>query len=182
MTVFLETERLVLKKTEQCHFSAIFKLRSDPEVMKYSQDAKPQTQEEVQALLDKIIAHQEKYGYSMFSAFEKSSGDFIGQVGLFHVGFADEQPEIEFAGRSHLKYWRQGYGSEAAIVLIKWGFDHLSLNKIVAFADPNNIASHHILNKCGMTNLGIQNCYYGNLVKYELSKTNFNTLMPPLAK
>lgn len=182
MSVFLETERLVLKKTEQCHFTEIFKLRSDPEVMKYSEYAKPQSQEEVQILLDKIIAHQDKYGFSLFSAFEKSSGDFVGQVGLFHVGFSNDQSEIEFAGRSHLKYWRKGYGTEAAIAIIKWGFNNLDIDKMVAFADPNNVASHHILNKCGMINLGIQNCYYGSLVKYELSKTDLSALISHLTK
>jgi GrpB-like predicted nucleotidyltransferase (UPF0157 family)/GTPase SAR1 family protein len=124
------------------------------------------------------LSYQDKHGHSMCSVFEKESGAFIGQAGLFHIGFFDKQPEIEIGYRLYKKYWGKGYGTEVAKALINWGFKHLPVSKIVAFVHPDNTASQQILKKSGMINLGIQNCYYGNLVKYEIYKDDSIELIP----
>jgi RimJ/RimL family protein N-acetyltransferase len=145
----------------------------DPEVMKYAGNGKLRTKEEVQRVLNEILSYQEKHEYSMCAVFEKESGMFIGQAGLFHIGFYEEQPEIELVYRLHKKFWGKGYGA-----LIQWGFDHLSVTKLVAFVDSDNIASHRILQRCRMINMGIVNCYYGELVKYEIYKNDSIELVP----
>ena len=167
MSVFLETERLILKPTKQSDFDDLLALRSDPDVMKYTEQG-VQTKEDIQDFLDITIPYQKKYGHDICSVFEKSSGIFVGQAGLFCAS-ENKHSDIEIGFSLHKKYWGRGYGTELVKALIQWGFENLLVAKLVAFTDPENIASHRILQKCGMTYVGIKQ---GNLAKYEIYKNN----------
>jgi RimJ/RimL family protein N-acetyltransferase len=168
MTVFITTERLILKPTKQSDFDDLFALRSDPDVMKYTEQG-VQTKKDVQKFLDITVPYQKKYGHDICSVFEKSSGAFVGQAGLFRTSNIDEQSDIEIGFSLHKKYWGKGYGTELVRALIQWGFEHLSVTKLVAFTDPKNSASHRVLQKCGMINVGAM---HGNLSKYEIYKND----------
>lgn len=105
MKLFLETKRLILKFPDASDLDNLIALRSDPEVMKYIGDGTAHMVEQVKRFLNIVIPYQEKYGIGFFSVFEKESGNFIGQAGLFHKGFYDQQPDIEIAYRLHKKFW-----------------------------------------------------------------------------
>lgn len=167
--MLIETQRLILKLTEQADFNNIVILRSDPEVMRYTSQARVQTKEEVQKFLETAIPYQEKYGHGICSVFDKFSGKFIGQAGLLHTGFFDEN-DIEISCRLHKEFWGKGYATELIKALIQWGFTHLSVKKLIAFVYPENLGSHRALKKCGMIHLGLVECYYGILEKYEIYK------------
>ncbi len=128
MKIFLETKRLILKPTELSDFDNLFALRSDPEVMKYIGDSDPHTAAQIKRFLRIALPYQKKHGIGFCSVFEKESGNFIGQAGLFHIGYDDTQPDIETAYRLHKKFWGKGYATELAKALIQWGFQHLSIN------------------------------------------------------
>ncbi len=100
MNIFLETERLILRLPVWSDLDNLIRLRSDPEVMKYL-GGFPHTQAQVERFLRIAIPYQEKYGFGFCSFFEKATGEFIGQAGLFHKGFYDEQPDIELAYLIH---------------------------------------------------------------------------------
>lgn len=172
MTVFLETERLILKKTEQSDFDNLFALRSDPEVMKYAEQGM-QTKEDIQKFLDITVPSQKKYGFDICVVSEKNSGAFVGQAGLFRTA-SDDQAEIEIGFSLHKKYWGNGYGTELVKALIQWCFDHLPVRKLVAYTDPKNTASHRVLLKCGMMNVGTD----GNLLKFEIYKDDSAGIKP----
>ncbi|HCJ1167219.1 TPA: GNAT family N-acetyltransferase, partial [Legionella pneumophila] len=91
MTNFLETDRLIIKLTSLSDFENILALRSDPEVQKYTTQP-PATKQDVQRFLDWVIPYQKKHGHGMASVFEKKTGDFVGQAGIFHIGHWDLQP------------------------------------------------------------------------------------------
>jgi [ribosomal protein S5]-alanine N-acetyltransferase len=166
---FLETERLKIKLTTIDDFNDILALRSDPEVQKYTTQGIA-TKKEVQRFLDIIIPYQEKHGHGMASVFEKKSGQFIGQAGIFHIGHYDLQPEIEIGYRFHVKYWGQGFATEVTKALVAWGFEHIDLNTIVSFVESENIASQRVLEKSGFHPTGLKKCHYGILEHYEIHK------------
>src|ERR1700733_5810827 len=124
MPIFLETDRLILRLPEPSDLNHLIALRSDPDVMKYVGKGVVQTKAEVERFLKIAIDYQEKHGFGFCSVFEKETGAFVGQAGLFHLSFYDEQPEIEIAYRLHKKFWGKGYGTELARALIQWGFTH----------------------------------------------------------
>lgn len=163
-TFFLETKRLLLKPTEQSDFDNLLALRSDPDVMKYAEKG-IQTKNDIQHFLDITIPFQKKYGYDLCSIFEKSTGDFVGQAGLFHTTNTDEPSDVEIGFSLHKKYWGKGYATELVRALIQWGFKHLSVKRLVAFTRPENQASHYVLKKSGLISVGISS---DGLCKYEI--------------
>lgn len=154
MNIFLETKRLILRITELSDLDNLIVLRGDPDVMKYIGNGTIQTEEEVKRFLQLAMQYQKKHGFGFCSVFEKNSGTFIGQAGLFHLGLNDEQPEIEIAYRLHKEFWGKGYATELTRAIIQWGFEHLSIERLVTFIDPENIRSRRVLEKAGMTNTG----------------------------
>ncbi len=189
MNMFLETERLILRLSTWSDLDNLIRLRSDPEVMKYIGDGSSHTKAQVERFLSIAMPYQEKHGFGFCSVFEKETGEFIGQAGLFHKGFYDEQPDIELAYRLHKKYWHQGYATELAKALIRWAFENLKVEKIVSAAEPENIASQKVLLKSGFLFLGEQKWWNGReLFYYEIYKndaielSDYNKEWPQIAE
>jgi GrpB-like predicted nucleotidyltransferase (UPF0157 family)/GNAT superfamily N-acetyltransferase len=188
MPLFLETKRLVLKKPKLSDVDDLLLLRSDSEVMKYiGRDGLIQTKEEVERFLNMAIPYQEENGFGFCSVFEKGSGAFVGQAGLFHLGFDEAQSEIEIAYRLLPKFWGKGYGTELVRALIQWGFDHLAVDKLIAIVHPENNRSRHILDKVGMMHTGEAEYFGKKVQRYETFKndsielTEYNSEWPKMA-
>lgn len=164
MQIVLETKRLMLKPISTSDIDDIFTLRSDPDVMKYIDDGSIWTREIVENWVKFGLGsgYYEKYGLDFFSVFEKETGKFVGQAGLFHVRFDVKSPDIELAYRLHKKYWYQGYATELAKALIEYGFNKLSLPEIIVMVRSENERSRRVLEKAGM--------YYRGMVDYRESQ------------
>jgi RimJ/RimL family protein N-acetyltransferase len=54
-----------------------------------------------------------------------------------------------------VEHWRQGYATEAAEALLRYGFDTLGLNRIYAHHMVRNPASGRVLEKAGMKREGL---------------------------
>ncbi|MDH4110973.1 MAG: GNAT family N-acetyltransferase [Gammaproteobacteria bacterium] len=71
-------------------------------------------------------------------------------------------------------YWGRGYCSEAALAVLRYGFDELKLNRIHASHFARNPASGRVLQKIGMQHEGIARAHvrkwdgYEDLVLYGL--------------
>jgi GrpB-like predicted nucleotidyltransferase (UPF0157 family) len=173
MTHFLETKRLILKLVSLADRDQLMGLWLDPIAMKYIGNGLIQEKKDVEQFLNLAIPYQEKYGLGFCSVFEKETDDFIGQAGLFHQGFNDKNPDIEIAYRLHKKYWGKGYATELTKALIHWAFANLKINKIIAGASPENLASQKVLLKSGFIFLGKQKWWDGReLFNYEIYKND----------
>ena len=53
---------------------------------------------------------------------------------------------------------------------IEFGFDELGLERIVAVALETNVASRRVLEKCGLTEIGLAHVYGLEHVKYEIRR------------
>ncbi len=153
MTVLIETERLILKTSTKENFLQVFSLLSDPDVMHYIGNG-PRTENEVRDGLEKMIKHQEKHGFAFGDIYLKNSGEYIGRAGLIYLAMNDNQNEIEVGYQLHKKYWGQGYATEITKALIKWGFEHLQFNQIVAVIHLENQPSQRVLEKSGLNYIG----------------------------
>jgi [ribosomal protein S5]-alanine N-acetyltransferase len=61
-------------------------------------------------------------------------------------------------------YWGNGYATEAARAMLRYGFDELKLHRIYATYFANNPASGAILRKLGMK---LEGCLRSHMVKWE---------------
>lgn len=135
MNIFLKTERLIIKPSTPEDFDDLYAIQSDPDVMQYIGQG-VRTRPEVNEWLAKAIEHHRKHGFSFCSVFEKTSGLLIGQAGLQYLGYDDNQPDIEVGYRLKKQYWGKGYATELTKALIKWGLEHLSVDKLIAATYP----------------------------------------------
>lgn len=178
MIIFLETKRLILKPPEQSDLDNLLALRSEPEVMQYVGDGNIQTLEQVQEVLDTIIEYQKKHGFGFCSVYEKETGNFVGQAGLFHVGFDEKQQEIEVGYRLQKKFWGKGYATELTKAIIKWGFEHLPNMYLIGLTHPENKRSQHVLEKAGMIYTGKVTYHDANVFCYKIYKSDLIELVP----
>lgn len=176
---FLETQRLVLKMLAPSDLNALIQLRTHPEVMRYIGEGRIQTKEQIEHFLAAALAYQEKHSLGFCSVFEKTSGNFIGQAGLFHLGFDDTQQEIELAYRLLPNYWGKGYATDLAKALVDWGFTHLPVNKLVAATHLDNIASQQVLKKAGFIDVGLREWYSKKQVRgFEVYRNDAIEIVP----
>ena len=151
MDVFLETERLQLRRFTMDDVDNVVALDSDPEVMRYISGGLPTPREEIET--DFLPAWQSYYerfaGYGFWAAHEKSSGEFLGWF-HFRPPPGHEPDDVELGYRLRKSAWGKGYATEASRALIAKGFQELSVWRVFASTMVVNAASRRVMEKAGL--------------------------------
>ncbi len=163
----IETERLVLRRFTLDDLDELAALRSDPLVMRY---IGLQSREKVEQRLRYYVSHYEPNGFGMWGVVHKKSDKLIGWAGLI---FLDGTPEVEVGYGVAKDYWGQGLMTEAARACLRYGFDEAGLERIVAVAMPENVASRRIMEKLGMRYEKNAFHYGHDLVYYAITRGEF---------
>lgn len=161
----IETERLILRKFTVEDLDELYRLYSNSKVMKYVGKG-ILTKAETEARILSIIKSWEKYNLGMWAVVHQRDNKMIGRCGLC---FLDNTPEVELGYLLNPAYWHQGLATEASKASLKYGFEELNLEKIVAVAQPKNIASRRVMEKVGMKYEKEANYYHTNVVYYTIS-------------
>ena len=158
----LLTERLRLRPYRPDDVAAMFTVFGDPEVMRYSMSGADPTIDATAARVQKLIDHQEKFGFSLWVVEDRASGERLGDCGLKQL---EDGPEIEVGYRFGRSHWGKGYATESAAASVRYGFETLKLPRITAVVEPANVASHHVIEKIGLKYLRLAH-YYGREMSY----------------
>ena len=148
----------------------LIEMRTRPEVSRYLGGAKLQNPESISNRLDFYIACYEKFGFGSCAMLWKETGEPIGFSGLQPL---EDTGEIEVGYNLAKRFWRQGFGEECARGWIKYGFETLDLDRIVAVAYPENVGSWRIMEKCGMKYQDNQVHYGVECVYYTITREEF---------
>lgn len=164
-----ETNRLLIRKFNQTDIDAVFAMRKDEEVMRFIRQ--PQTnRQEAENWLDLLSSRWQTERIGFCALIEKNSNCLIGWCGLWRL---KETNEVEVGYAIVKEYWGKGYAVEAAEVFLKYGFEDLSFEKIVAVANPENRNSWRVMEKLGMTFDHIGKYYDNDLVHYTIKKDDY---------
>jgi RimJ/RimL family protein N-acetyltransferase len=149
MDIYLETERLQLRRFTEADLDNLIELNSDPEVRRYERSRLP-PREENQQQLNRMLQHYSRFpGYGFWAAIEKSSGDFLGWFEFLPDADAGlDEPELGY--RLRKSAWNKGYATEGSRALIHKGFTELGVRRVVAGTDADNIASRRVMEKAGL--------------------------------
>ncbi|MFV8828593.1 GNAT family N-acetyltransferase [Alkalihalobacterium sp. APHAB7] len=179
MNVFpvIETNRLILRQVTKDDAESILEYLSDTDVMKhYGLEPFKSTDD----ALDEISWYQ--------SIYEKKTGirwgitlrgksKVIGSCGFLNIDSQHYRSEVGF--ELNKEYWGKGIASEAIEAVIKYGFDHLNLQRIQALIEPPNISSQKLVEKKGFIKEGLLRNYeftcgkFDDLLMYALLKQDF---------
>ncbi len=150
MATILETPRLILRHQVLSDLDDLWALYCNPNITKYIPDA-PRSREEAQEELEwHMHGHPHNPSLGLWATIHKETGKFIGRCGLLPWTI-DGQDEVEVAYTIAEAYQAQGLGSEAAQAILNYGFEKLSLTRLICLIDPENIASQKVAKKIGMS-------------------------------
>ena len=167
----LETERLLHRKFTLDDLDKLIELRSDPEVNKYLGGTRLQNPEAIAKRLRVYIDCYDKFGFGATAMIWKETGEMIGWSGLMPL---ENSGEIEVGYGMIKEFWGKGIGLETALGWLDYGFNQVGLERIVAVAEPENVGSWRIMEKCGMHYEKTEPHYGIECLFYAISKDEFN--------
>lgn len=146
--IYIETERMILRSWKPEDLPSFIAMNKDKRVMRYF----PATlsDSETIAFYHRIQDEFNRRSWGLYAVEIKSTGEFIGYVGLHEIGFeADFTPGIEIGWRLAADYHNHGYATEAAkavLILTK----ESGIKRLYSFTAKINIPSERVMQKIGM--------------------------------
>lgn len=151
MDIKIQSDRISLRRLHHDDLQDMYELDSDAEVHKYLGKNPVTTLEQSKNIIQSVLDQYKKNNIGRLAIIDNKSKAFIGWAGLkWEEKVRSEFSYYDVGYRLKRKHWGQGYGTEAAQLSLKYGFENLKLEKICGAADVNNIGSNRILSKIGM--------------------------------
>ena len=159
---WLETLRLELREFVAADLPDLVRLDTDPRVMKYIGDGRVTPTSDLERMIPRMGRNYRLYpGLGTWRAARHDTGDFIG---WFTFKYVPKTIEIEVGYRLLPEAWGQGFATEGASELVRYGFDDLGLERIIGVTHPDNLASQRVLMKAGLLDEGWGH-YYGQRLR-----------------
>jgi ribosomal-protein-alanine N-acetyltransferase len=142
----LETSRLIIRIDAEEQYVQKFKRFSNDELKAHFGIT---SDKDLEVQKGKVNGGLSTYRTSVvfFHIVERSAGRVLGSC-AFHNWYAiHRRTEIGYALAE--EYRNQGYMREALPLILDFGFDEMSLNRIEAFIGPDNKASQRVVERAG---------------------------------
>ena len=151
MHVFLETQRLVLRRFTEADADNLVSLDADPDVMRFVTGGVPTSRDQVEnEFLPAFLGYYQRYeGFGFWAAAEKATGEFVGWF-HFRPGPDAVPGEVDLGYRLRKAAWGKGYATEGSRALIAKGFTEFGVQRVVAQAMAVNTASRRVMEKAGL--------------------------------
>jgi [ribosomal protein S5]-alanine N-acetyltransferase len=149
----LRTDRLLLRQLTLADALRVRQLRSNEEVMKYSNRPLTRTLEEAESWIRIILnAVGRNDGISWCICLKEAPWEHVGSIGLWRIEKKNYRAEIGYMLEPALH--GKGIMYEALQKVLDYGFRELKLHSIEAQIDPRNAASAALLKKGGFVQEG----------------------------
>lgn len=143
----LETKRLYLREMGQADFQALCKILQDEETMYAYEGAF--CEPEVQEWLDRQISRYQDWGFGLWVAALKETGEMIGQCGLTMQPWKGREV-LEVGYLFQRQHWHKGYATEAASACKEYAFEKLGAKEVCSIIRDTNLASQRVAIRNGM--------------------------------
>lgn len=146
----VETERLVLRPWAEDDVEALAAIFAEPAVWRYP-FGRGFTRGETEHFLERQFDHWAAHGFGSWAAELKDGHALIGYIGLAVPTWLPQvMPAVEVGWRLHPQHWGRGLATEGGRASVRYGFEQLALDRIIAIAMPENVASRRVMTKLGM--------------------------------
>lgn len=178
----LATERLKLRKLQISDYESLIKNVNNPKISKQLLNIPyPYTEEFAifrMNFINQAFLNKERYIF-VINLNEDNNNEVIGEIGI-HLDKENNKAEIGYWVCED--YWGKGIATEAVSLILKFGFEDLKLNKIIATHYLDNPSSEKVLIKNQMIKEGtliehyMRNGSYESVNQYRLTKQEFEKL------
>ena len=179
--VHLETERLILRPYEITDAQDLHELASQPEVLEYIPD-EPMSLERAKEIITWLRDCYPKNTTAKIIKWTlatvwRESGKVIGSCGLGPLDFSADETELFYAFRK--EYWGMGLATEASQAILKYAFETIKVERLVAATMPANVASTKVAEKLGfrfrrkVTGLSGEFADYEGDLYYDLTREEY---------
>jgi ribosomal-protein-alanine N-acetyltransferase len=171
MNLVFESERLLFKPPEASDLDLVVEQWTDPDVIRYV-GGKTYTREELEEDMPIIVRRCAGGCIGIWTLVDKLTKEKIGTAILLPmpielddtdwdlvVGEQIPEGDIEIGYVLKKDEWGKGYATEACRRLLKFAFEESPLEEIVASIDTKNTASRNVLEKSGLSDVGLIQAY-----------------------
>jgi len=149
----LETPRLLLRDIREDDFAAIQSWAGNidnVQYMTFGPNEEAQTRDWIAKALERAQA-QPRAEFD-FAITLQSTGEVIGTGGIYceQAWHAPRFIDGNMGWILHMNHWKQGYGTEFAGALLRFGFETLDLHRIHVTCDAENYGSYRVMERNGM--------------------------------
>lgn len=170
----METRRLRLRHFTPKDVDELFRIYSDPELFKYMMNEVSQDKfvlwEQTRTIVDTLIENWQKHRFGVWAVVYKKNQKLIGHCGF---KFLENTRDVQIGYLLLKSYWGKGLATEAASVALKYGFENTDLERVVAIAKHDNIASRRVMEKLGMKYEKDAYYYNNHVAYYSITRSHF---------
>ncbi|GBD25020.1 hypothetical protein HRbin30_00334 [bacterium HR30] len=142
-----QTARLVLRPVNAGDIEELHQIWIAPGVRRFLFDGQVLEWSQASRMIEQSCNLYEREGTGLWLARHRTDKEAIGFAGFWYFR---EPPELELLYGVAETYWGQGYATEAATAVLRYGVEVLGIRRIVASADAGNRASIRVMEKLGM--------------------------------
>ena len=146
----ITTARLLLRPFNMDDLDALYAIQSRPDVTRYLY-WNPRSRDEVaEAIATRAqrTALEAEDDILVLAIELRDSGTLVGDVNLHWLSAEHQQGEIGFV--LHPEYHGRGYAREAAVEMLRLGFEGLGLHRVIGRCDGANEASARLMERLGL--------------------------------
>ncbi|MCK1795286.1 GNAT family N-acetyltransferase [Streptomyces sp. XM4193] len=148
ITTPLRTERLQLRPFAATDETAMLEFESHPEVARYLYNEPRTPEDNARTLAERReLTALRKEGDTLLLAVDLD-GTAIGYVLL--TWLSEQHRQGEFGYVMNPAHHGSGYATEAAVEMLRLGFESLGLHRIIGRCDARNEASYRLMERLGM--------------------------------
>jgi len=161
----LQTERLILREFTLEDAPEVRRLAGAPEIARMTLlIPHPYEDGMAEEWISSLRPSYEAGEQMIFAMVLREGGELVGCIGM-DLNARDKNAELGYwVGKP---YWGQGYCTEAAREMVRYGFEVLGLHRIHANHFGSNPASGRVLQKVGMSHEGTRREHYKKWGEYE---------------
>ena len=143
----LESERLIFRQLKDSDAPEVFKLRSNPDNMKYIPRPLLKNEEEALAMIHMMNGKIAENTDINWAVCIKNTDKIIGFMGFYRTQPENYRTEIGYMILP--EYEGKGYVTEAVKAMLNYAFNSVGFHSVDAVIDPDNVGSEKVLLKNG---------------------------------
>jgi RimJ/RimL family protein N-acetyltransferase len=164
----IEGEKVRIRAIEKSDIAEIMKWINDPEVKSNLLMRYPVSQYQEERWIETALAADNQRNKTF--ALETKDGVYLGGIGLHKIDWENSNAEVGIViGKK--EYWNKGYGTDAMLAILDFGFNQMNLHRIYLRVFEFNQRGIRSYEKCGFQKEGVlrqdryrQGRYYNTII------------------